>query len=539
MKRSLKKMISVLLLLSMCLGLFAGCGSNTTEQTQGSVAAAASAEPASAEADSREWITLRVFRLKMPFEAAMEDMEVFNVLSEKFNINFVFDNPAYENYLERLNLVMMDDEIPDILMGIPTSELGKYADAGIVIPLETYVEEAMPNYKAVLDSHDGMADSLKSADGHTYTLTAFKETYSGNTPYIVRTDWLEKLGLEAPVTLEEWENFWELVKTTDLNGNGKYDEVPFSGYGLDKLRNFCTAWGVVDDFYTDPTDDGKVHYGPMEDRYKEAVIWMNEMWEKGYIDPECLTLTESSFTSRIAQDVVASYSGTLGGMMATPNASMPETVPGFRLDATQPPLGPAGVQIHTNIDSMGSSMAIAAVSSTCKYVDRVIELLDYLYSEEGALLMNMGVEGKHYTMENGEAVYTDFVSNNPDGLTPKYAVASFTIMQGFGPSIMLDSCINGVDDAAVVQAKATCIEPFIEESSQYVLPSLLMFTSEQNAVITEKMTDIETYVDEMIMKFISGRESIDNWDTYVAKLQKMGIEDVIAVYQEAMDNYNR
>lgn len=33
-------------------------------------------------------------------------------------------------------------------------------------------------------------------------------------PYIVRTDWLEKLGIESPVTLEDWENYWHLVKTT-------------------------------------------------------------------------------------------------------------------------------------------------------------------------------------------------------------------------------------------------------------------------------------------------------------------------------------
>lgn len=74
------------------------------------------------------------------------------------------------------------------------------------------------------------------------------EKVSGNMPYIVRTDWLEKLGIESPVTLEDWENYWHLVKTTDLNGNGTNDEIPFSSYNMDGLRNFCTAFGCLDDF---------------------------------------------------------------------------------------------------------------------------------------------------------------------------------------------------------------------------------------------------------------------------------------------------
>ena len=52
------------------------------------------------------------------------------------------------------------------------------------------------------------------------------------------------------------------------------------------------------------------------------------------------------------------------------------------------------------------------------------------------------------------------------------------------------------------------------------------------------MTDIETYVDEMVMKFITGRESLDNWDTYVAKVESMGIGKVLDIYQNALDAWN-
>ena len=52
------------------------------------------------------------------------------------------------------------------------------------------------------------------------------------------------------------------------------------------------------------------------------------------------------------------------------------------------------------------------------------------------------------------------------------------------------------------------------------------------------MADIETYVDEMVMAFISGRESLDNWDSYVETVKGMGIDNVIGIYQDAIDAWN-
>ena len=68
-----------------------------------------------------------------------------------------------------------------------------------------------------MDKRDGVEKALTYSDGNIYYLPMLDETPSGNIPYIVRTDWLDQLGLERPVTIEDWENYWSLVKTTDLN----------------------------------------------------------------------------------------------------------------------------------------------------------------------------------------------------------------------------------------------------------------------------------------------------------------------------------
>ena len=500
---------------SLALGVLEGCGSSssTTSSAAGSGAAA-----------SNERITVRILKSKAANEVAAEQMDVWKVLGEKFNMDFEFDNPPQDNYNERLNLVMMETELPDVIMEIPVTDVLKYGETGVILPLNDYIENSMPNLKAEMDKRDGVEKALTYSDGNIYYLPMLDETPSGNIPYIVRTDWLDQLGLERPVTIEDWENYWSLVKTTDLNGNGKNDEIPFSAYEIERLRNFCTAWGVLDDFYTDPTDGGKVHYGPIEDKYKEALVWMNDMWNKGYIDQEIITTDYSAFSAKLAQNIVGSFAGPLGGMLAAQNATMAESVPGFHVAATEPPKGEAGVQIHTNIDLVPRAVVGATITSTCKNVDRVVEWLDYMYSAEGQMLLNMGIEGTHYTMQDGEPIFTDYILNNPDGLSPKQAVGTFTIAQ--------------LDDAAVLEAKENCIIPFLEESNKYVIPGTLSFSSEKDAERRAAMADIETYVDEMVMKFITGREPIENWDTYVAKVKEMGIENVIGIYQEALDAWN-
>lgn len=96
-----------------------------------------------------------------------------------------------------------------------------------------------------------------------------------------------------------------------------------------------------------------------------------------------------------------------------------------------------------------------------------------------------------------------------------------------------------LDDAAVLEAKQNCIIPFLEDSNKYIIPGTISFSSEKDAERRSAMADIDTYVDEMIMKFITGREPLDNWDAYVSKVKEMGVERVLNIYQEAVDTWNK
>ena len=131
-------------------------------------------------------------------EVAAEQMDVWKVLGEKFNMDFEFDNPPQDNYNERLNLVMMDAQLPDIIMDMPTTEVLKYGESGVILSLNDYIENNMPNLKKEIDKRDGVEKALTYSDGNIYYMPMLDEKISGNMPYMSAPTGWKSWALRAP-----------------------------------------------------------------------------------------------------------------------------------------------------------------------------------------------------------------------------------------------------------------------------------------------------------------------------------------------------
>ena len=72
----------------------------------------------------------------------------------------------------------------------------------------------------------------------------------------------------------------------------------------------------------------------------------------------------------------------------------------------------------------------------------------------------------------------------------------------------------------------------------YMIPELVTPTAEESETQTGIMGDIETYVKEMTLKFITGQESLDNWDQYCDYIQGLDLQDAVDIEQTVLDRYN-
>ena len=87
-----------------------------------------------------------------------------------------------------------------------------------------------------------------------------------------------------------------------------------------------------------------------------------------------------------------------------------------------------------------------------------------------------------------------------------------------------------------VQLGAAAIWDSVTDGA-YDYPSFVTLTSSESESFSKTYSDINSYVQEMILKFIIGEESLDNWDSYVDNVKAMGIDTCIEIKQDGYDRY--
>ena len=295
---------------------------------------------------------------------------------------------------------------------------------------------------------------------------------------------------------------------------------------------FIHNWGIAETFFA---EDGTVKFGATDPRMKDALEWLHRCYAEGLIDQEYLTLDKTAWYSEWTNNQVfmsydwSAYIDNVANLFK-------DTDSDIHIVGAVPPEGPTGIsetrdqlQPITVDEDWNAGIFIGATEDQKK---AALKLLDYVYSEEGMILMNFGVEGQHFNIVDGNYVYSDLIMNNPDGLSPQDALRSFGIQS------MLTLLQDARYERAFVSDEVNRIRDIYEQEGHIgdAFPTLA-FTGEEQGIINEKYTEIETYMNEMIDKFIMGVEPLDSFDAYVAKVESMGLQDVLKVYQAAYDRY--
>ena len=165
-------------------------------------------------------------------------------------------------------------------------------------------------------------------------------------------------------------------------------------------------------------------------------------------------------------------------------------------------------------------------------------MLDWGYGEEGNRRLNWGVEGVSYELdENGEPHYTELVLNNPDGLSIDAALANYALVAVKGPAMLVQDPRYMMDYYALDEQKQAMQSWSDKDLTSHLFPNV-SYTEEESSGLTSLMSDITTYTDSMIIKFIVGTEPLENFDRYVQTVKNMGIDNALDIQQAAVDRYN-
>lgn len=538
MKRRSQMKFTVAVIAIVVFALLAACSNNGKSATE-SPASSASQKPQATSTESSHYPESLSYWVPINSEVAatLKDyngMGMYKQLESITGTKVEFQHPPEGQEQDQFNLMLATGNLPDV---IDTRWLGTQPDLlitdGKILRLNELIEAHAPNLAKLLKEKPDIRKAITTDDGNIYVFPSIADdpTLTIFNGLIVRKDWLDKLGLQPPETIADWEKMLTAFRDNDPNGNGEKDEIPFlyAKHEIFFSYAFAGAFGITTDFYN---DEGTVKYGPYEPAFKDFLALMNKWYTEGLIDKDYLTVDQNIMDAKITNNQIGSFDGWVGGGIGKYTGLMKDSNPEFKLMGVRFPSLEPGGEVVAKIQAKFSGMG-AAISASAKNPEQIAAWLDYGYSEEGHLLFNFGIEGESYTLVDGKPAFTERILNNPDKLPVSQALAQYTRMGSNGP---FEFSAEGYRQYNAMPEQIEAKANWAQASHDKLLPDLSLTVEEQEkrAAI---MTDLLTYQDEMVNKFIMGVESLDKFDDYIATLKKFGIEEQIHNMQNAYERY--
>lgn len=288
-----------------------------------------------------------------------------------------------------------------------------------------------------------------------------------------------------------------------------------------------------------PKDD-KVHFGPMEDRYRESLQWLAKLYNEGLIDPEIVTNDSKAFQAKALQNQIGAWRGQINADMTVLNDSAKKAGDATFTVREMPIMkGPYGDQIHAwpGTSALNNGLVITA---TNKYPKETAIWADYWYSTEGQTYV-YGIEGLSYTKDTaGKIKITDWILKNPDGKTMNEARGMLSPGRSIWPTVFQpwEVTLGFFPDPVTEEGRLKYRK---QELMHLPMPEGLSYTSTENDRIKKLNADITTFVDEQITSFIVGKQPLNDttWNAYVTKLKQMGIEEVIKIHNDSYARWKK
>lgn len=465
----------------------------------------------------------------MNYISTLADNATYQELMKRTGVNLSFIHFHPDTQTEQFNLICASGDYPDVMNGVVNQYTGgadKGIEDGVFIDLLDYLEEYAPHYYNIISTDPELYEDVTTPEGAVAGFySVYEEARLNDMGYVIRQDWLDSLGLSKPTTLDELHD----VLSAFQQDKGATDALFVPATGVSDY--FAAAYGVGSGMYL---DGNTIKYGPLEADYKEYLQMMNQWYTEGLLYHDFPFYGEQlAFRDmdKIGSGAVACFYSETGDMASFKDFSSDED---FLLTAMAPVSKEKGDTIYMSDKKPSRADDVRwAVTTGCEDPELLISFIDYLYTDEGALLCNYGIEGETFEYDaDGVPHFSDLINNNP---TYDYRTAIFIYVMDSGPTVV--DPMRGTGNYTQEQLDSWDQWRDADLDYSHVIPNKVVLEAE-DAEYNSVKSDIETFLDEMTVKYITGEVSFDSYDTdFVEALKGMNAERMVELYQTAYDNY--
>jgi putative aldouronate transport system substrate-binding protein len=453
--------------------------------------------------------------------------------------------------MTKVNAMLSSGELPDAFMNInftPAQQM-LYGQQGLFLPLNKLIDGYAVETKRMFKDYPDVKDIITATDGNIYTMPYLNDCYHCNCGVQrvwIYQPWLDKLGLDVPRTLDDFEAVLEAFKTKDPNGNGKADEVGLTANVDNALDNF-----IMGSFLFNPgnpwivLNNGRADFVANKPGWREGLRYLNRLYSKGLLDKAAFTQTRDQLArlgDRKGEPVLGVVRAWDWGGFLTINDDDPNAR--WRGYVTVPTLeGPNGspTSYWNHFGAVGNNGGFV-LTKACKNPAVAVAWADGQYELEAQLTAYSGQKGKGWR----------YAKEGELGINGKQAL--WTTLGTWPPEngqwwnqLGVNYRSNDFRLGEVVDPKAPTFEkPLYEESKKYQahaekrdqqLPPIYM-TEEQAALTGELATSLENHVTQHLAKFTLGQLDINDdaeWKKYTDTIDQIGLANYLGAYQQAYE----
>lgn len=324
----------------------------------------------------------------LPKGDTYEDNGYTRYLKKQLNIQNkdVFEAGENDNYQETVSMTIASRELPDVMVVNDMDMLQLLVDNDLIEDLtQVYEDCTSSRIKDIYNSYGSEILNNVTFDGK---LMALPETNIDDGPSLcwLRKDWMDKLGLDAPETVEDVENIVHEFVQKDPGGNGKGETVGLvcddeltggCGYSYEYQNDIIFAsFGAFPKQWI-YNKDGEVVYGSVQNEAKAALGKLRQMYQQGTLDNNFL-MRESS---NIIELIVSGKCGSFFGPWWSPNNPLMSAMQKNPNAEWQPYLIQTDKDGQTSFASQNPNDKYVVVRKGYKHPEIVMKIVSVLFDD--------------------------------------------------------------------------------------------------------------------------------------------------------------
>lgn len=424
-------------------------------------------------------------------------IELENKLNVKLNITWYSPN----NYLDKMNVTLASGDLPDLLL--IENPFAPNVVSAVKQGVFWDLTDIVTHYPNLMAAPKDSWENIK-IENKIYGITRARPTVGQYGIPIVRKDWLDKLNLEVPETMDDLYQVMKAFTEQDPDGNGLRDTPGFVGMvEADNMGYFTWARDVFNHANGWKVDGDQIIHPDLLPGTREALLWWNKAYTEGLVNPDFAVMKLSRMKDQLKAGKGGVFSSAViqDWILLRDLRKVEPKADYYPLNYVQ---GPGGRFVGRDTGHFGMYAISKRVPES--KMKQILSMMDKGAADEIANIANFGMEGIHYNVVNGMKVSTE------------QAVKDNVSLEVFGQ-------VFTTNDKYALRAFATGIPKDLYERNKLTLDEREKYSVANPAanLISETgdkyMPEVNKKSQDLKTKIIMGTEPIEAWDQFVQKLK--------------------